>query len=368
MKIEPFEMERWQSEWEHRVAYNLSESGVHPLTLGELVEPGLVEALLATPLGYVQTDGTDRLKRAICALYPGSRPENILVTTGSSEANFLLLWSLLEPGDRALVERPNFMQVEGLARSLGAGVEVFELEERLGWQPDLDRLAGTSHRIVALSNPNNPTGARLGQEARAALVELCESSGAWLLADEVYQGAELDGELTPTLWGASERVIVTGGLSKAYGLPGLRVGWIVAPASVVERIWPYHDYTTIALNALSDRIAPAALTEPTRTRVLERTRGIIRENLTVLESWRAGHGGLFEWIAPEAGAIVFARHHLDVPSAELARRLRDDHDVLLVPGDQFRFEGYVRFGIGGPRGELERALARVSRGVEEFGR
>lgn len=380
MKIQPFELERWQSEHEHHVEHNLTESGVHPLTVAELFALGAEDGaqgeqlaqeqavelagLLTTELGYIQTNGTKALRGAICGLYPGADVDDVLVTAGSAEANLLLVLSQIEPGDRVLIQRPNFMQLEGLLRAFGAEVRTFSLRDELGWQPDPDELrAQLTDRttMICLTNPNNPTGARLDAASRALIVELASRCGAWIVADEIYRGAELDGVETKSFWGAAERVIVTGGLSKAYGLPGLRVGWLLAPAATTRQIWSYHDYTTIALPAPSDRLACLALQPARRARILARTRGIIRDNLPRLQTWLDAQGERFAYRPPEAGAILYCRYTLPINSTALVQRLRAEQSVLLVPGDHFGMDGYLRFGLGEPAPRMEQALRRVER-------
>jgi len=370
MKIDVFKMERMQSTWENVVDYNLSESGVHPLNLKELLTPAELESLTGVELGYTQTNGTVGLREAIARLYPGISLEQILATAGSSEANFLLMWSLVEPGDEVLFELPNYMQMGGLLRAFGAEVKPFRLRESLGWQPDLDemrKLVTPRTKLIVLTNPNNPTGAVLSPEAMRGIVGLAAEVGAWILADEVYQGAELSGVRTPSFWGQWEKTLVVNGLSKAYGLPGLRVGWIVGPEEVVKRTWPYHDYTTISPSALSDRLATIALSPAKRERILERTRGILNANFPILEKWLRGHAGLFSFLPPRAGAIVFVRYALGIPSVDLVERLIREKSVLLVPGDHFETEGYLRFGYGSDRGYLLEALARVDEALTKNG-
>lgn len=368
--LPPFRMERWQSLHEHRVDYNLSDSGVHPYNLSELaavvgVEPGQIS------LGYVQTNGTEELRARIAALYPGAGPENVVVTTGGAEANFLAAWELLSPGDRAVYLLPTYGQTPGLAEGMGAEVVGFSLREELGWQPEPGAAAeavSPSSRLLAVTNPNNPTGSRLSGRARREVVDAASRAGAWLLSDEVYAGSELDGEETPTLWGESERVVVTGSLSKAYGLPGLRLGWAVAPRDLARRLWARKDYTTIAPAAVSERLAAAALREDRRERILERTRRILRTNLDRLAGWLDERSDLFRYRPPEAGAICFVRYLADVPSAEVAERLRREESVLLVPGSQFGMEGFFRVGFGNPAAELEAALGRAASLFERVGR
>src|SRR2546430_7727547 len=246
----PFEPERWASTWENRVRYNLSESGVHPLSIQELL--GLAGAsaapLLDVRLGYSQSNGTDLLRSRIAALYEGVAPEQILVTTGSAEANFVVCWRLVEPGDTVAVMLPNYLQTWGLAQNFGAQVSGFTLRAEAQWEPALEDVRSAiapGTKLVVVTNPHNPTGHVLSTEMRQAIVSRAAEVGAWLLADEVYQGAERDGATTPSFWGSYERVIVVNGLSKAYGLPGLRIGWGVAPPGFSGEAWARHDHTTI---------------------------------------------------------------------------------------------------------------------------
>jgi aspartate/methionine/tyrosine aminotransferase len=363
MNIGIFKMERMQSTWENVVDYNLSESGVHPLNLKGLLTPAELEDLTGIEIGYTQTNGTVGLREQIARLYPGIGLEQILATAGSSEANFLLIWSLIEPGDEVLFELPNYMQMGGLLRAFGARVKTFTLRERLGWQPDLEemaRLVTPKTKLIVLTNPNNPTGAVLSRESMKGIIDLAARHGAWILADEVYQGAELSGTVTPSFWGAYDKVLVVNGLSKAYGLPGLRIGWIAGPEEVIKRTWPYHDYTTISPSALSDRLASIALAPGNRDRILQRTRGILNANFPVLEGWLRAQNGLFEFLPPAAGAICFARYDLPVGSTALVERLIREKSVLIVPGDHFEMEGYLRFGYGPEKDYLLRALDRVA--------
>jgi aspartate/methionine/tyrosine aminotransferase len=363
MKIETFKMERMQSTWENVVEYNLSESGVHPLTVEGFLSPGEIEELRRVPIGYTQSNGTEELRARIRALYPGIGEGGILATAGSSEANFLLIWSLTEPGDEVLFELPNYMQMWGLLRGFGANAKAFRLREELGWQPDMEelsRLVTPRTKLIVLTNPNNPTGSVLTEESMNAIVALADKVGAWILADEVYQGAELSGIMTPSFFGRYGRVLTVNGLSKAYGLPGLRIGWIAGPDEVIARTWPYHDYTTISPSALSDRIATLALTPGTRERILARTRGILNANLPVLERWLQAQAGMFTYRRPQAGAICYARYGLAVNSTELVEKVLREKSVLLVPGDHFEMDGYLRFGYGPEEGYLLAALDRVA--------
>lgn len=361
MKIEPFAMERWQSTWENIVAYNLSESGVHPLALRELAGAA-AERVWATELGYSQGNGTPELRRLIAALYAGANEDHILVTNGSSEALFVMIWSLIEAGDEVVMMLPNYMQIHGTIRGWGGVVRPFHLREALAWQPDLAELRRAltaKTKMIAVCNPNNPTGAILSDEAMRAIVEAASSCGAWLLSDEVYQGAERDGVTTKSFWGMYDKVIVTNGLSKAYGLPGLRIGWAVAPQPQAHEGWVRTNYTTIAPSTLSDRLAQLALTGDKRTAILQRTRAILRKNYPLFEAWVEDHGDLFSMVAPHAGAIGYLRYKLGINSSELAEKLRAEQSVLVVPGDHFGMDHYLRVGYGPPEEYLRTGLHRV---------
>ncbi len=361
MKIATFEMERMQSIWENRVELNLSESGVFPMNLGELLDtPELRDRFHQIKLGYPQTNGTPELRRAIADLYPGAGDEQVLVTNGTAEANFLAAWSLVEPGDEVVIIQPNYQQLEGLVRSFGADLKPVPLLPEEQWKPDFDALEKAvtpKTKLVAVCHPNNPTGAVLTPEEMDRIATAAKKADAWLLADEVYQGAELEGAPTPSFWNRYEKTIVNCGLSKAYALPGLRIGWMVSTPEQAARAWSYHDYTTICPTATSDFLAREALRR--RAAILERTRGILQKNYPVLQEWVKKMGETVSLVPPRAGAIAFLKYHLDIPSQELADRAREQGSVLVVPGIQFGMEHYLRIGFGYDGETLRKGLDRL---------
>jgi aspartate/methionine/tyrosine aminotransferase len=367
MRLVPFEMERLQSIWENQVAWNLSESGVEPLRLEELAVTGADrEAVMRQPLGYTQTNGTRELRMMISSMYRDAAPENVDVTNGGSEANFITLMHLLEPGDEVVLMTPNYMQAPGVAAAFGARVTPWPLrvdQARTRWAPDLralEALAGGRTKVIFICTPNNPTGARMTSEELDGICAIARRQGAWVVSDEIYRGAEMDGVETPSAWGRYERVIVTSGLSKAYGLPGLRIGWVVGPPKVVEALWGVHDYTTIAPGALSDRLARIALSPGGRERLLARTQGIIRANYPIVKRWLQARSGMFDHVAPEAGAIALLRYHFDINSSALVQRLREEQSVLIVPGDHFLMDRHLRIGFGSHPEHLVGALERIA--------
>jgi aspartate/methionine/tyrosine aminotransferase len=369
MQVEPFELERWQSIWENKVELNISESGVHPLAVTELVgDADALRKILDVPQGYPQTNGSEELRSRIAEMYPGAKAENVLVTCGGSEANFVSTWSLIEPGDEVVFMLPNYMQIAGLARAFGASVKPLWLREKLQWGIDIDelpKLITPKTRLVAVCNPNNPTGSVLRDEERRAIVSAASKVGAWILADEIYRGAELGGHITPTFWGSYDRVLCTAGLSKAFGLPGLRTGWVAGAKDVIERLWGYHDYTSIGPTMLTDRLASVALEPRRREWILDRTRKTLQHNYPALRAWLTAHGGSFSHIPPKAGAIAWAGLRDGGNSARMAEDLRVNKNVLLVPGEQMGMESYIRLGYGGDPQKLQLALARVAEWVED---
>ena len=371
MDIDLFEMERYQSRHWHRVEYDLSESGVLPMTIRELLGPDAdAEAFLATALAYPVSEGSDETRGAIAEWYPGATLENVTVVNGGSEANLLALWALLGPGDRLAFMVPNYLQGAGLGRAFGEATDVFRL--RLvddAWRLDPDELAlavTDRTKVVMVCNPNNPTGAVLTEAEMDAVVEAAGRVGAWILADEIYRGAELDSATSsPTFWGRSDRVVITSGLSKAFGMPGLRTGWVVAPPSLIERVWERHDYTTLTPSMLSDRLAALAMRPDVRETILARTRSIVRANYPRLEAWLRTHDDDFTWARPHAGAIAYAEHALPIESTALVERIRVEQSVLLVSGAMFGLDRGIRFGFGYDIEHTLKGLARVDEVLAE---
>jgi aspartate/methionine/tyrosine aminotransferase len=351
MQIDLFEMERYQSEHWHVVEYDLSESGVVPMTIRDLLGPDAdAETFMATALGYPLSEGADETRANVAQWYADAGPENVTIVNGGSEANFLALWTLLGPDDRLAFMLPNYLQGLGLGRAFADHVDTFKLKARDGrWALDLeglDQAVGPRTKAIMLCNPNNPTGAVLTEGEMEAVIEVAARVGAWIVADEIYRGAEVDTDAaTPTFWGRYERVIVTSGLSKAFAMPGLRVGWAVAPQDMIRRIWERHDYTTLTPGILGDALAGFAMLPEVRENILVRTRAIVRANLPRLEEWIAAHP-YFRYVRPVAGAIAYVKYDLPLSSLDLVERIREERSVLLVGGDMFGLKKGIRFGFG----------------------
>jgi aspartate/methionine/tyrosine aminotransferase len=373
-EFQPFLLERWMSKWENTVQYNLSESGVHPLLLSELIGHGAdrIEQLLATELNYPQVNGTVELRDTIAGLYNGATLDNVLVTVGAAEANYIAVQALLEPGDEIAIMLPNYMQIWGIAKNQGLNIRPFHLVEGNNWAPDLNELREAvteKTKLIAVCTPNNPTGSILTEKEMDAVVAEAERVGAWVLADEVYAGSErLAEHETPSFFGRYDKVVAIGSMSKAYGLPGLRIGWALGPERTLEEMWMRHEYVTISTTVLSNKLAEIALSPEVRPRILNRTRSFVRETYAVFEQWMREHEGVFSAVPPQAAAIAFVRYQLDINSTEFIERLRKEKSVLIVPGDHFGMDRFLRISYGRPNDYLSAALGRIHELVMELER
>jgi aspartate/methionine/tyrosine aminotransferase len=370
VKIVPFAQERWQCKYENTVEYNLSESSVYALASRDLLDNDQkVKSFLDLPLTYSQADGTLGLKSSIAATYKKATPDNIFVTNGSSEANFMAAWNLFEKGDEVVLMVPDYAQVYGLAKSWALKIKPLWLKEELGWQfdpEDLKSLVTKKTKVIQVCNPNNPTGAVMAKEQRKVLLDAARDSNAWLMSDEIFLGSEREGPMTESLWGHYDRTLITNGLSKACGLPGLRIGWLVGLPEVLEEIKPHHDYTTLAPTTLSDHLAQLVLKPGKREKILARTRAILQKNYPVLRGWLEAHGSLFSHVPPTACAICYVKYKMKINSSDLAERLRREKSVLVVPGDHFMMDGYMRIGTGPPTDYLLSGLERVDELLREL--
>ena len=370
--FQPFIMERMMSKYEKEVEYNISESGVHPMTLEELLDsdPENVNRFLSTEINYAHANGIPELRENIAAMYNGATAENVLVTVGAIEANYNAINTLLSPGDEIIVMLPNYMQIWGIAKNCNLNLKTFNLQEENGWAPDLDELheAVTENtKLIAVCNPNNPTGYILTEKEMDTIITTAERAGAWILADEVYTGAERStDEQTPSFYGRYDKVLAVGSLSKAYGLPGLRIGWVVGPVDTIDDIWARHEYTTLSATMISNHLAAIALSPDVRPSIIQRTRDFIRTGFPVLEQWMENHENTFSFTPPQAAAIAFIRYNLDINSTEFAERLIREKSVLIVPGDHFGMDHFLRISFGLPHDYLTAALDRIHELIMEL--
>jgi hypothetical protein len=364
IEIDTFLLERNQSLYENQVEINLTESGVEPLTLETLLTADEMAQLHALRLGYNYTEGTPALREAIASWYPGAVAENVLVTTGAAEANFIAAWALLQPGKRLAFMVPNFMQVHGLGRNLGADVRTFPLDPGNGWRLNREAFlaAAKGAALIALCNPNNPSGAVLSQDDMDFIVAAAHREDAWLLCDEIYRGAELDGRPeTPTFWGRHEKTIVTSSTSKSLAHAGLRVGWIVAPKDFIHECVRRQDYTTIGTGPINQFLAAILLTPARRAEILARSRTILGSNLQVIDGWISRWNGRLGYDRPAAGGMAFVRYDFKIGSSVLSTLIREKEKTFVVAGEWFGMDHHLRIGTGGHAHELEEGLKRIDR-------
>ena len=371
-KFQPFVMERQMSHFEQEVDYNLSESGVHPILLRDLIshKPDMLEQLLSTELNYPYVNGDPELRENIACLYNGATMDNVLVTVGAIEANYLSIRTILDRGDEIIVMLPNYMQIWGVARNHDYDLKTFSLKENRGWAPDLDEIesiVSNNTKLIAICNPNNPTGYCMTEYEMDTIVRIADKVGAWILADEVYSGAEHNTDhQTPSFYGRYPKVLAIGSMSKAYGLPGLRIGWVTGPAETLDDILARHEYIAISATMLSNKLAALALSKEVRPKIIQRTRDYIRKGYPVLQDWMDSHPGMFQCIPPQAAAIAYARYNLDINSTEFSERLIKEKSVFVVPGDHFGMDKFVRISYGLPKEYLNGGLNRIHELITEI--
>jgi aspartate/methionine/tyrosine aminotransferase len=367
--FQPFALEHYQSLYERTVTYNLADSSVKCFaTTSEWLTPAEIAELLATGLFYPEVNGTLALRSRIAALYADVHPDQVLVTVGASQANALVASTLLQPGDEVLVLTPGYRQIWGLAHNSGCVVRELPLRADAGWALDLAALDDLVHartRLVAVVNPNNPTGTIFSEHEMRQIVAACARVGAWLHADEVYVGTEHSGASTPSFWGMYDRLICTNSLSKAYGLSGLRIGWAIAPQSITDALWRRHEYAVIAAAAPSMALAEIALHPAKRSHLLARQRQLSSAGWAVLNEWLAGQS-IFSVQPSAATCIAFVRYTLPIDSYALAEHIRQQSSVLVAPGITLGSEHHLRITVGYEPEKISAALTQISAALQSI--
>jgi aspartate/methionine/tyrosine aminotransferase len=365
MRIADFALERYFAKWEFQARFLLCASDVEGYPMRELLDLADEEARAlwdGLTLGYTESTGHPLLRREIAALYDTIEADEVLTFAGAEEAVFCLMNVVVGAGDHAIVTWPAYQSLYEVARANGAALTLHELHETSGWALDLDllrRQVTPDTRVIVVNLPHNPTGMLTDRSVFAALVEIANESGAYLLVDEVYRGLEFDpADRLPSGADVTPRGLSLGVMSKSYALAGLRIGWIAThDRELLERLARFKDYTTICSSAPSEILAIIALRA--RDRVLERSRSIVLANLERLDGFFDDWGDRFEWVRPRGGSIGYPR--LTVPGVTIddwAAELVATEGVLLLPGSQFGQPGnHFRIGFG--RVNLPDALTRL---------
>ena len=346
--------------------YNLAETCVASLTVAELLDlagarESVFDELLPLKMTYGAIEGSERLRTAISRLYDRQSPRNVLITHGAAGANALVYQALVSAGDRVVSILPTYQQHYSIPESLGADVRRLQLRRENGYLPDLEelrRLVTPGTRLIALTNPNNPTGSLMERSCLEEIVRIADSVGAYILGDEVYRGtAQQSDELTPSIADLYPRGISIGSMSKAFSLAGFRLGWICGTPDVLRAAEVHRDYNTISVGMIDDVLAAIALEH--HAQILARSRRIVRENLAALDQWIRSEGTL-SYVRPKAGTTTLIRYDLDMPSREFCVRLLEETGVLFTPGSAFELENCVRIGYANTRAILTAGLAEVS--------
>lgn len=366
MHIEPFGVEIWMNEWETRCDWNLAETCVESITIAELMalagknETDLTD-LLPMKMTYGAIEGSDRLRSAIAALYENQQPENLIVTHGTIGANMLVHKTLVSRGDRVVAVVPTYQQHYSIPESIGAEMHLLRLDEANNWLPDLDALRAMvtpETKLIAINNPNNPTGALMDRAMLEQIASIARDADAWVLCDEVYRGTGQTGDgMGPSMADIYEKGISTASTSKAFSLAGLRLGWIAAPREVIEAVSIHRDYDTISVGVLDDHFATLALENADR--LLARSHTITRGNLAILSDWIATEP-LMSWVTPKAGTTALLKYDLPLSSRDFCVALLEETGVMFTPGSALGMEGYVRIGFANNPEVLKEGLQRVS--------
>ncbi len=366
MKITPFGVEMWMNEWETKCELNLAETCVESLTIDQLLQlsgknSADLSEMLPMKMTYGAIEGSDRLRDAIASLYRDQSWENVIVTHGTIGANMLVHKALVSAGDHVVAVTPTYQQHYSIPESIGAEVQQLHLREEHQFLPDLDALRGMVRdktRLIALTNPNNPTGALIDRSMLEEIADIARSVDAYILCDEVYRGTDQHGDgMTDSIADIYEKGVSTAGMSKAYSLAGLRLGWAAAPVDVIEQIIIHRDYDTISVGVIDDHFAALALEN--RDKLLARSQKITRGNLSILSDWVEAEP-LITWVKPRSGTTALLKYDLPIPSRDLCIDLLGQTGVMFTPGSALGVEGYVRIGYANGPEILKAGLARVS--------
>lgn len=366
MKITPFAVEQWMNQYETKCRYNLAETCVASLTIAELLslagkKESILGDLMPLKMTYGAIEGSDRLRSGIARLFSTRDAADILITHGAIGANALVYQALVSAGDRVVSVVPTYQQHYSIPESIGADVRRLGLRAENGYLPDLTelrKLVTPGTKLLALTNPNNPTGSLMDRSFLDEVVAIARAAGSYILSDEVYRGTtQVDDLLTPSVADLYDRGISVGSMSKAFSLAGIRLGWICGPKEVLRAAEVHRDYNTISVGIVDDLLASIAIEN--HDKILARSRRIVRENLAILDRWVESEPAI-SYVKPRAGTVTLLNYSYEIPSHDFCTRLLEQTGVLLTPGSAFEREGYVRIGYANDREVLEKGLLETS--------
>ena len=352
MQIPPFQLERYFGKYEFSSRYLLSSSDCESLSLEELLAMADVEMADSwqdLKLGYTESWGHPVLREEIARIYEQVGPDEVL-TVVPEEGIFLLMHALLEPGDHVICTYPGYQSLYEIARAIGCEVSTWEPDEGRGWHFDLDVLASklrANTKLVVANFPHNPTGILPSKDDFIAMVELVRERGAYLLSDEMYRYLEAEpGTTLPAACDLYERAFSLFGLSKSFGLPGLRTGWLASQdRQGLERISQLKDYTTICASAPSELLAIIALRS--KEIILKQQTERTRRNLSILDTFFERFQDQFSWNRPKGGSICFPRMLLVEDTYAFSERVVEETGIMLAPSRTFQYgDHHLRIGFG----------------------
>lgn len=348
--------------WEFKARHHFTASDMETMSVAELLAMADAEdeaRWREARLGYIETEGTIQVRRAIAATYASIEPEDVLALAGAGEGVYCAMHAILNPGDHAIVLVPNYQSLESVPLTI-CDVSGIALRAEHSWSIDIDEFVGLMRpntRLVCMNFPNNPTGANATPEAFSRIVEICSARGIYLLNDEVYRGIESEeAKRLPQVADVYERGLSLNVTSKAYGFPGLRVGWIACKdRELLKRMLKLKHYLSVCNNALGEILATVVLKNSEK--ILSRNRALARENLALLRKFFGDRRNLFEWYEPDGGCVFFPRY-LGGDVERFCERLIQEagiftlpastyrSDLLPIPSDRFRI-GFGRRGLDG---------------------
>ena len=364
MQIDNFKVEDWFNEYEKSAVYNMADTCVESLSLDGLFEiigdrKEHLKNITSRKLNYGDIQGSEKLKEAIKSLY-NNIDLPVTITHGAIGANHLVMESLVERGDKVVSIIPTYQQHYSIPKALGANLKIVFLKEENYWIPDLDELekaVGTNTKLICMNNPNNPTGAVIPDNVMKKLVEIAKKSGAYILCDEVYRGLEHNGNISKSIVKLYEKGISTGSMSKVFSLAGLRLGWILAPNEVMEKIIVHREYNTISVSILDDYFSSIAIEN--KDKIITRNLNKIIEGKKILSDWVESESHI-SWIEPKGGTTALLKYDMPVKSVDLCKNLLADTGVLFLPASTLEMEGYLRIGYCSDLSKLQTGLEKFS--------
>lgn len=371
MQIKDFLVEQWLNAHEDNAKYNTAETCVDSVSLNQLFElfgnkEEILNSIVNTRLTYGHIYGTPKLKQNIASMYENMSEKNIITTNGAIGANFLSLYSIVEPEDEVISVFPTYQQMYSIPESFGAEVKLLKLKPENKFLPDLDELKSLvtkNTKIICINNPNNPTGSLMEENMLKEIVEIAKSVGAYIHSDEVYRGLYQEEDVRiPSIVDLYEKGISTGSMSKVFSLAGLRLGWIAASEDIISEMAKRRDYNIISCGMIDEIIATYVLDN--KEIILKRNHNIVRENLKILEDWVKGEPRV-SYVKPRAGTTAFIKYNLDIPSMDFCKGLLDETGVLVVPGKAFDVEGCFRIGYAFDKEHLITGLEKISKYMDK---